>query len=212
MIIRHPLLARILGLLAAGSALFGQSFEARVFTNSVGGTLPYRFLEPDTASGAAAVYPLVLFLHGAGERGDDNSAQLKHGTALYLEPANRAAFPCFVVAPQCPAEAQWASMPWNTLSGEQSGHPTAPMLSVLELVDELAGQYPVDRDRLYVTGLSMGGFGTWDLITRYPERFAAAVPICGGGMSSLPPGRPKCPSGPFIRGMTAWSMSVEPAI
>ncbi|MEN9573236.1 MAG: hypothetical protein RL514_1091 [Verrucomicrobiota bacterium] len=158
----------------------GQDYEPRVFTNAVGATLPYRWLSPASAE-AGRKYPLVLFLHGAGERGNNNSAQLIHGTKLYLEPANRAKFPCFVVAPQCPANQQWVDMPWGGDKGTQPAKPSAPMQLVLELLDTLPKGLPVDTDRIYVTGLSMGGYGTWDLVTRFPDRFAAGAPVCGGG-------------------------------
>ena len=88
--------------------------------------MPYRWLAPASPE-AGRKYPLVLFLHGAGERGNNNSAQLTHGTKLYLEPANRAKFPCFVVAPQCPANKQWVDMPWGGDKGTQPPKPSDPM-------------------------------------------------------------------------------------
>jgi len=174
----HILLAALLG--AAAPVAQCQSYEARVHQASDGTVLPYRFLAPETVEEGAR-YPLVLFLHGAGERGDDNSAQLKHGTALYLERSNRTAYPCYVVVPQCPRGKQWASLPWSGLAGRQAAEPSQPMQAALALLEELSQEFAIDPDRLYVTGLSMGGYGTWDLVTRFPDRFAAAAPICGGG-------------------------------
>lgn len=111
-------------------------------------------------------YPLVLLLHGAGERGDDNESQLKHGAKAFVAPENYAAHPCFLIVPQCPKDGWWGGA---TLDRAQ------------ELLEAAAKRFPVDRKRIYVTGLSMGGFGTWELISRNPKFFAAAIPICGGG-------------------------------
>lgn len=104
-------------------------------------------------------WPLLLFLHGAGERGDDLSVVKKHGPPKLIEAGK--SFPMIVVSSQCPKDQRW----------------NAAELS--KLVDELANTYRVDRSRLYLSGLSMGGAGTWSLLTEYPGRFAAAVPICG---------------------------------
>lgn len=157
----------------------GNEYEARTFTAPEGGTLPYRLLQP--AEHKAKV-PLVLFLHGAGERGDNNSDQLRHGAPLFLQARDR--FPCYVAAPQCPADQKWVDVDWSKPSMVQPAEPSAPMKLVLGLLDALPKEFPdIDLDRIYVTGLSMGGFGTWDLITRFPQRFAAAAPICGGADS-----------------------------
>lgn len=106
-------------------------------------------------------FPLVLFLHGAGERGDDLEAVKKWGPPQLV--ANGKAFPFVLVSPQCPAGQRW------------------DVDAMAHLVDELAKKYSIDRQRMYVTGLSMGGYGTWAILAKYPKLFAAAVPICGGG-------------------------------
>jgi len=106
-------------------------------------------------------WPLLLFLHGAGERGDDLELVKKHGPPKLIAAGQQ--FPCMVVSPQCPRN-QW----WEPVH-------------LLALLDELQRNYKVDADRIYVTGLSMGGFGTWELAGRAPQRFAAIAPICGGG-------------------------------
>lgn len=167
-------------LCVAGAAVAADGgFEPRTFTGASGATLPYQLLKP--AAPASGKLPLVLFLHGAGERGTNNTAQLKNGVKVFLDPANRTKFPAYVVAPQCPENKQWVDMPWGADKGTQPTNPSAPMQLVIELLDSLEKELPIDTDRVYVTGLSMGGYGTWDLITRFPNRFAASAPVCGGG-------------------------------
>ena len=119
--------------------------------------------------GAEGPQPLILFLHGAGERGDDLSALLKHGIPKLAARDER--FPFIAASPQCPAESWWT-------------HHLEPLS---ELLDELEARLPVDRRRVYLTGLSMGGYGTWALAALSPERFAAAAPICGGGDAETAP-------------------------
>ena len=106
-------------------------------------------------------FPLLLFLHGAGERGDDLSVLTKHGPPAMI--AQGDSFEMIVVAPQCPAKSWWNPK------------------QLVSLIDGLVAKYPVDTDRIYVTGLSMGGYATWGLLAEIPDRIAAAVPICGGG-------------------------------
>ena len=158
----------------------GDDFEARTFTSPDGAKLPYRLLAPLNYD-AGKKYPLVLFLHGAGERGDDNKTQLKFGVAVFARPDMREKFPCFVVAPQCPKDKKWVEMDWGGVSGTAPDYPGPMEPLLLAMLDSLGGEFSTDPDRLYVTGLSMGGYGTWDLITRHPEKWAAAVPVCGGG-------------------------------
>ncbi|MBT1706408.1 prolyl oligopeptidase family serine peptidase, partial [Chryseosolibacter indicus] len=117
----------------------------------------------------------------AGERGNDNEAQIKHIQDFFLDERNRGKYPCYVIAPQCPKMKYWASYDLKTNEQVLSEKPTQPLQMVIELIDKISKDFPVDPSRIYITGLSMGGFGTWDLIARYPNKFAAAVPICGGG-------------------------------
>ena len=124
-------------------------------------------------------YPLVVFLHGAGERGSNPVVVSKHFFPAMLRPENRERFPCFILAPQCPQNERWGSIDWRTNADE--GAMTAPLAAVKELVDDALEEFPIDRDRLYLTGLSMGGYGTWDWTARDPEFWTAAAPICGGG-------------------------------
>ncbi len=133
-------------------------------------------------------YPLLVFLHGAGQRGTDNRAHVEDwGVELLqtvLSAENRAQYPAFVLAPQCPSEgeAQWVDWPWANGSYDigQIGE-SAPLKEARLMLARLQTKYSIDADRLYVTGTSMGGFGAWDLVSRTPELFAAAVPTDGGG-------------------------------
>lgn len=127
---------------------------------------PLNFLLFIPTCGAAkteAGFPLLLFLHGAGERGDNIEAVKVHGPPMLVETEQKETWPFLTVSPQCPEGKYW--------SPEQ----------LLQLLDYVVANYPVDPDRVYVTGLSMGGFGTWMLLALDPARFAAAAPICGGG-------------------------------
>lgn len=108
-----------------------------------------------------SAWPLMLFLHGAGERGDDLEKVKKHGPPKLIAAGKD--FPFVVVSPQCPNGRWWEPV------------------ELAALLDEIAEKYKIDRERIYVTGLSMGGFGTWSLAAYQPTRFAALVPICGGG-------------------------------
>ena len=110
-------------------------------------------------------YPLVLFLHGAGPRGRDNRRHLVEVPERLATAEWRERFPCFLAAPQCPEHTDWTSQ--------------IPVL--VGLIEHLIEQSPIDRRRIYLTGLSMGGFGSWELAMQRPDLFAAGVPICGGG-------------------------------
>lgn len=147
---------------------------------SGGETLRYRLLLPQpTADGRRP--PLVLFLHGAGERGDDNAAQLKHGAVEFHR--RQVGQPCAVLVPQCPAGRKWVEVDWGGGSGAGTfpAQPSEPLRLALEVVDGLIAAGKVDPDRVYVTGLSMGGYGAWYAAGMPGSRFAAAAPICGGG-------------------------------
>lgn len=117
----------------------------------------------DAAAGRR--WPLLLFLHGAGERGGDLDAVKKHGPPKRI--ASGTNLPFVVVAPQCPSNDWWES--------------TRQMLTLVALLDEVQANHRIDEDRVYCTGLSMGGYGTWRLASENPGRFAAVIPICGGG-------------------------------
>ena len=159
-------------------------FEGRKFVGT-NGELNYCLLTPKewtpVEDKAVRRYPLVLFLHGAGERGSDNRKQLVHGMSEFASDLQRQQHPAFVIAPQCPEGEQWVDVPWSGKEHEMKAKPSKSLGLVLELIQQHRQHLPIDEQRIYVTGLSMGGFGTWDLIQREPELFAAAIPICGGG-------------------------------
>ena len=155
-------------------------FVAAVFQDTAGNKLPYRMLAPAKLD-AGAKYPLVIFLHGAGERGDDNKKQLIHGMNDFASDEIMAKYPAFVIAPQCPTGKKWVDVDWGAMTHAVPEKPSESLGATFELIDTMIKTKPVDPKRIYITGLSMGGYGTWDAISRRPELFAAAVPICGGG-------------------------------
>lgn len=134
----------------------------------------YRLLLPvdhdPKAAPSGRSWPLILFLHGAGERGSDNTLQLKYLPEQMALPGHRDRHRAFVLAPQCPSNRSWSSP-----------EPSHEARAVLLLLDDVMRKHPVDPRRVYLTGLSMGGYGAWDLAARHPEKWAAVVPICGGG-------------------------------
>ncbi len=146
--------------------------------------LPYQILQPDKID-TSKKYPVILFLHGAGERGDDNEKQLVHGSQLFLDSLSK--YPAIVLFPQCPINSYWSNV--NIVKNKcgsrdfdfkNGGNPTEPLRIVMSLMDSIQNLASVDKDRIYVAGLSMGGMGTLELINRKPKMFAAAISICGG--------------------------------
>jgi predicted peptidase len=156
------------------------AFEPRTYTDAKGEALPYRLLKPENYD-PKQKYPLVIFFHGAGERGTDNVAQLKHCVTTFVKPDVRAKHPCFVLVPQCPPNQKWVDMDWSGEKGTQPAAPSPSMRKALELIEALQKEFSIDAKRLYVSGISMGGYATWDILCRKPEMFAAGIPICGGG-------------------------------
>jgi predicted peptidase len=128
--------------------------------------LKFRFYGGKELDGAKT-YPLVIFLHGRGSGGTDNEKQLGAGPRSFAEPSNYGDRPCFILAPQCPDD----SIGWNG----------AVQDDLFKLIELSLKSLPIDRKRVYLTGLSMGGYGTWAAIAREPDLFAAAIPVCGGG-------------------------------
>lgn len=162
------------------------AFEKKVHQYE-GGELLYRVLYPENFD-QSKKYPLVYFLHGAGERGTDNEKQLVHGSKLFLDAQNREEYPAIVVFPQCPPDSYWANVGREidpetgkrNFIYQRKGKPTIAMKGALSLIDSLVELSYVDTKRVYVSGLSMGGMGTFEIVHRRPNLFAAAMPICGG--------------------------------
>ena len=141
----------------------------------------YRLLRPETIEKGRR-YPLVLFLHGAGERGEDNEKQTAYLPRSMASPEMRKRFPCFLLAPQCRRGKKWVEVPWSDeKSTPAPTEPSAMMKMALATLKRTIADCPIDTERIYLTGLSMGGYGSWYLAARRPELFAAALPICGGG-------------------------------
>lgn len=156
------------------------AYEQRQFRNEAGDSLLYRWLAPDSLLSGVR-YPLVIFLHGAGERGSDNTAQLKHVLPRLAESPRREQFPTYVFAPQCPDSQRWSNGVFDekTRNYLLTDTMSQPLTLSMQALGAFLQRYPIDTTRIYVVGLSMGGAGVWELAFRYPDLFAAAVPICG---------------------------------
>jgi len=156
-----------------------EKLEALTYFDSQENSLPYRLLKPANYD-PAKKYPLVLFLHGSGERGTDNHSQLfsYKGTYEFINTAHDYVY--FMLIPQCPINEKWSALDWEVLPYRMKPEPTEPMRLLMELIEKVMGEFSIDPARIYATGLSMGGMGTWDLVIRKPKRFAAAITVCGG--------------------------------
>ncbi|MBL7077742.1 MAG: dienelactone hydrolase family protein [Kiritimatiellae bacterium] len=126
--------------------------------------LNYLLYVPKNAVSTKKKWPLMLFLHGAGERGNNLKQLKKHGPPKIV---TRKELPFIIASPQCPKNDWWSDP--QRIEGLNT------------LIDDLIKRYPIDKQRIYLTGLSMGGYGTWHLAAAYPDKFAAIAPICGGG-------------------------------
>ncbi len=139
------------------SGAFSGVFRKRV-------ALRYLVWAPEPAARPAAGWPLLIFLHGSGERGDDLARVKAHGPPKYAAAGRR--FPFVLVAPQLPEEQQWDPDALEALRAD------------------LVARWPIDPDRVLLTGMSLGGYGTWDYAVEFPDRLAAIAPVCGIGLAS----------------------------
>ncbi len=151
-------------------------FKAFNYVSPASTAMPYRLHIPDEYY-SRTEYPLVVYLHGGAGRGSNNSRQISGGNStgshIWFAGTNRTNFPAFVLAPQLPAGyTRWD----NSRSAEISEYEEL----VLAIIGELVRTYSINEDRIYLTGQSLGGWGTWDLIVKKPDFFAAAIPVCGG--------------------------------
>ncbi len=150
-----------------------------------GNNLPYRVMFPANYD-ETKQYPLVVFLHGSGERGDDNEKQLINGKDFLIDNF-QSECPAIVIVPQCPANTSWSNLEKNTVNNKTtfafvvSDKATPAMETLIFLISDWLNSGKVNRSQVYVGGLSMGGMGTYELLWRMPNTFAAAFPICGGG-------------------------------
>lgn len=179
-------------LVLASITTHAQNFSAYTKELFIKGTdtLPYRLLLPENYD-PSKKYPLIIFLHGSGERGNDNESQLSHGADLFLRNDIRKNYPAIVVFPQCPANSFWSNVDIKTdNTGKEkfdfspAGKPTAAMVLTEGMIKQLEHKYAVNKKQVYVGGLSMGGMGTFEIVRRNPKLFAAAFPMCGGANPS----------------------------
>lgn len=187
-------LAVVILLLSGYGVAVAQDFSAYQYHSFIsdGYRLNYRILYPEHADSNRR-YPLLVMLHGAFGRGNDNNRQLTDGGAWLLQPGNRKQFPAVVVFPQCPENEVWA---WfDTDIDSSTGlarrwyfpfrkEPTRVTTTLKALLDSMVTTPLVDSNRVYLGGLSQGGMGVYDMVARYPDFFAAAFPICGAGKTS----------------------------
>ena len=169
--------------------------EPRAYTNAAGKVLLYRWSEPKSLD-PEKKFPLVILFHGAGERGSDNKAQLVHGATDLLNYMRQNGIEAYFIAGQCPGGQQWVNTPWNLPSHTMPAEPSEAMGLAMELIEQTMKTCAVDQSRVLVTGISMGGYATWDIVQRRPEWFAAAMPCCGGGDVAL---------AEKIRGVSIWA-------
>jgi predicted peptidase len=182
---RLALFAFTLSLCAHAHAASVSDYQARSYRISTKKTIPYRLFIPKNYD-KAKKYPLMLSLHGAGERGTNNTSQLNHEfTNFWANDSIQKDNPCFVVAPQCPPDPEWwvKSATFGNYDFDKTPI-TDNLQAVSDILDSLGREFNLDPDRIYISGMSMGGAGTWYMITKYPGRFAAAVPVCGGADTS----------------------------
>ena len=156
-----------------GETIFG------IYVSTSADTLPYQ-LHISSGMNTVQKYPLILWLHGKGERGADNEKQTFWIKNWLFDSLELSSYTSFVLSPQCSENRMWSN--YDKLAKEITFDTVTPEIqkSIISLIDEMSIKYPIDTARIYIMGISMGGFGVFDMITRYSNRFAAAIPVCGG--------------------------------
>jgi predicted peptidase len=176
MSIRHRIIFLTLSCVVIAVAIIASDpsaeFARNIYESEYGGSIPYQFLVPDNLQ-ADRDYPLIVFLHSSGEVGTDNKIQLVNFPIHWINEENKQAYPAYILAPQCPQSSRWVN------SMGKTELPTESMRLTIELIEELLEEHNIDRQRIYVIGISLGGAGVYDIVSRRPDLFAAAVPICG---------------------------------
>ncbi|TCC88315.1 carboxylesterase family protein [Pedobacter hiemivivus] len=149
-------------------------------------SIGYRVLFPENFE-RTKKYPILFVLHGSGERGNDNQNQLTHGGSLFLKEEVRKQFPAIIVFPQCSSDSFWSNVDFKQDAAgnreflfQEAGQPSKAMQALLGLIDNFVNKPYVNKNQVYAGGLSMGGMGTYELLRRKPQLFAAAFTICGG--------------------------------
>ncbi len=161
------------------------AFKQESFTSSTGKVIPYSIYVPSNYD-KSKDYPVVTFLHGAGERGNDNLKQLNNMVWELFAYSTDEMSNAIVIAPQCPEGNQWVDTPWaNGNYSTSTVSESDELKAVVELIEKINKDYSTDSKRQYAIGLSMGGFGVWDLIMRHTKMFTAAIPVCGGADPSM---------------------------
>ena len=156
-------------------------FRRETYRGEDGFELPYRMYIPPNYD-CGATYPLLLILHGAGERGRDNEEQISCNFNPVWENPRSPARRSIIIVPQCDTDKQWVYTPFDHVNYSADEIPESRELeAVMEIIKSVDREYNVDRSRIYVTGISMGGYGTWDMLMRHSSVFAAGMPVCGGG-------------------------------
>lgn len=148
--------------------------------------MPYRLFRPAGYDTPGKKFPLVLFLHGSGERGNNNTSQVNSHIDGLVNATQSAPYASYLLAPQVASGNQFVDVPFGTGSFTNATAPaqSTSMAMTLQILDLVLSNTNIDKSRIYVTGLSMGGYGTWDILARRPNLFAAAAPMSGGGNTS----------------------------
>ena len=154
-----------------------KNYEKKRLISKENDTLNYRIQNPINAE-KDKKYPLIVFLHGMGNRGADNEKPLKYLPTVFKDSLNNGKYPCYLLVPQCPKNDVWVDFPDFPKSLIPTEKPTLASQLTIDLIYKLIESKNIDPQRIYITGLSMGGEGTFDMIIRKPELFACAVPIC----------------------------------
>ncbi len=174
--------------------LYGEYSNDEMYEHS----MPYRYCLPVNYD-STKEYPVLMYLHGAGGRGNDNVNHMNNPRALFdrmLNEENISKYPCILIAPQCPTGEQWVDTGWVEGSYSVDNVPISDELSMAkDIILEIENRFSVDLNRVYIAGQSMGGYGAWDIIMRNPDMFAAAIINCGAGDPS---------KGALLKDMAIW--------
>lgn len=164
------------------SSISIKDFKALEYkSEATGMTMPYRLYIPKGYD-PRYKYALILYLHGAGDRGRDNKKQFSKLVMNMARSKEQLEHPAFIIAPQCPPQAKWVNVDWHNGSYSVDATPISrAMRTAIEILDQVQREYSIDPSKVLITGVSMGGIGSWDLVARFPGRFAAIMSVCGAG-------------------------------